>query len=289
MPPDFIFGLIPCATIGIITLALVIVIQRQKQHQQAVARYIQSVAGNENTIDWIYGWDSGYQFFDPENPPPSSKWQPFMIGVQKDNLVLHDPKSNDFRMITQFKPDQVRWFGRPEKYHPGKNELWLHLEIENQWCILKLRMQRPDISNLVRALKVVLPPELVTAYRRHRPYIHYGPVMAQPAQQDIHGAWTLQPPIQLYLTPLWLVALQNSRVIDKIRLENIQDVGALRRLDRPDDNGLVRFNVEGKPKAFALADYQALAAQLAEAAKRTLEEPLLQKQKKKDEDEDEWE
>jgi len=54
---------------------------------------------------------------------------------------------------------------------------------------------------------------------------------------------------------------------------------------KPD--GLVRFNADDVTYAFALDEYETWAADLAEAAKRTLEDPVERKRKSKDDDEDE--
>jgi hypothetical protein len=50
------------------------------------------------------------------------------------------------------------------------------------------------------------------------------------------------------------------------------------------------LNFEGEKLAYAVKDYEVVAAAISEAAKRSLEEPVMQKQKKKDEyDDEEWE
>ncbi len=189
-----------------------------------------------------------------------------------------------------FTPDQLRWFGRPRKYSAGYNDIWLHVERDDGWHLLKLRLYQSDMRNLVRALKQVAPPELVEAYRRRRPYVHRGPIEAQPAAQDIHGAWSLAVPVRLYLMPRCLVILDGQTVLRTIPLEAVQQVGALRRLDAPGARGLVRFRAEEETLAFAVDDHEAVAAALAEAAKRTLEAPLERKQKSRLTDDDpEWE
>jgi hypothetical protein len=143
------------------------------------------------------------------------------------------------------------------------------------------------MRDLVRTLKAITPPELTTAYRRKRPYIHSGPLKAQPATQDIHGAWTLTDAYDLYLTPRFLLILSGETVLRKIPLEAVQEISALRRLDQPKADGLVRFRAGEEPLAFALPQYEAFAQALAEAAKRTLETPLEQKRKGK-KDDDDW-
>ncbi len=184
--------------------------------------------------------------------------------------------------VFSFSPDDIRWFGRPEPYGPGRNEIWLHVEEKRQWRLVKIGLGQVQMADFVRALKPLVDPILVTAYRRRRPYIHLGPVSAQPAEQDIHGAWSLEAAVSLYLMPRYLLLLHDDAVQSLIPLESVQQISALRRLDAPTANGLVRFHTAEANYAFALKDYEAFATALAEAAKRTLEAPVMQKQKGKD-------
>ena len=108
----------------------------------------------------------------------------------------------------------------------------------------------------------------------------------QPAEEDIHGAWTLQDPLELYVMPMQMIVLRGTQVLRTIPLTQVTQVAAMRRIDRPTADGLVRFTVDHEPLAFACKDYQALGQAVAEAAKRSLEQPLLQKQKGKDEDDE---
>ncbi|MEZ4668658.1 MAG: hypothetical protein R3E39_12165 [Anaerolineae bacterium] len=182
--------------------------------------------------------------------------------------------------------DHLRWFGRPVKYHDGMNDIWLHVETEQGWLLLKLIMHRYVMQDFVRTIKPLTTPELVTAYRRRRPYVHAGPLPAQPASQDIHGAWTLGEAVTLYLMPRHLIIMDGSRVMRKLELEDIQDIKALRRLDAPQADGLLRFRAEEADFAFAIKEHEAFAKSLAEAARSTLEASLEQKRKGKAYDED---
>ncbi len=96
----------------------------------------------------------------------------------------------------------------------------------------------------------------------------------------------MDEPVSLYLMPRFLVILQAMKVVRKIPLESVQQIGAFRRLDQPNADGLVRFRADEETLAFAVEPHDGFAAALAEAARRTLEAPIMQKQKKKD-DEDE--
>lgn len=209
-----------------------------------------------------------------------TRWRAGVLAILPDGVQFY-PKTQQMQEHLIFTADQLRWFGRPVKYHGGTNEMWLHLEQAGGWHLLKFGMSRYAMAKLVRALKQIATEEQNRAYRRRRPYVHYGPLHAAPAQQDIHGAWALEEVVTLYLTPSHLVILREGQVLRKFPLASIQQIGAFKRVDAPAADGLLRFQMEGEKFAFALADYEAFALALAEAAKRTLEDPIIRKQKAK--------
>ncbi len=133
----------------------------------------------------------------PQNESPRRSC---VAAIHADRLVFYPLDALEQPQV--FPLERLRWFGRPKKYHYGKNDMWLHFEMAGGWQVICLQLYRTTMQALVRALKEVAPPELVTAYRRRRPYVHFGPADAQPAQQDILGAWTLGAPLSLYLMPL---------------------------------------------------------------------------------------
>lgn len=216
--------------------------------------------------------------------------RPFLIAFDVARVsiyALHTDPPSPFTFV----PAELRWFGRPEKYASGMNTLWLHVERSGTWHRIALRLSRERMMALVRALKAIATPEQVTAYRRRRPYIHVGPLPAHPASQDLLGAWTLEPACALYLMPSHLVVLDGERVARALPLEQLQKISATRRLDQPGGAGLVRFECGTERLAFTLDDHEGFAASLAEAAKRTLEDPVAWERKKKkaiepDDDED---
>jgi hypothetical protein len=216
----------------------------------------------------------------------TSGWKRCMVAITESNLAIY---LNARYMKADFtcSSDELRWFGRPLKYHSDENEIIVHAEAGNEWKVLSLRISRYYMHQFVRAIKLIATPEQVKAYRRSRPYVHYGPVEAYPATQDIHGAWTLAEAVTLYVTPAFLVFLHETRVLRSVPLEQMQHIEALRRLDMPGAQGLVRFKLAEETVALAVDEHTALAHALAEAARRTLEEPIIQKQKKLD-DSEEW-
>lgn len=235
----------------------------------------------EDRQDWFFLHDlAGGRLQIIQINGESSRRVPYVLAAADDRVVFFPLRKHMAPFA--FAPDDIHWFGRPHKYTPGMNTMWVHVERKEGWYLVKFSMDKSRMVRWVRVIKHLTPDDLETAYRRHRPYIHDGPVEAAPAEQDIYGVWTLHPPLSLYLTPLDLVLLNGLRVVRIIPLNTIQNIRYGARLDAPDLNGLVRFTTLNESVAFALPAYERFAANLAEAAKRSLETPIQRKQKPKE-------
>lgn len=210
------------------------------------------------------------------------KWRSYVVAVTPEQIAFYPVNRPGADPGFVLPAAALRWFGRPEKYRPvRKNELRLHAEMDGRWVLVRLWLHREPMQRLVRALKEIATDAQVIAYRRRRPYIHAGPIRAYPAQQDLHGAWTLDDARHLYLTPEFLVLLHGEAVREVFPLAQVQRIAAVQRLDQPGAAGLLRFELGGDPRAFAMPDHEQFAAQMAEAAKRTLEDPVQWQRKKK--------
>ncbi|NWF71037.1 MAG: hypothetical protein HXY40_18295 [Chloroflexi bacterium] len=215
-----------------------------------------------------------------------SRWCASVLVVRPEQITLH-PLTREMQEQEQVPLPALRWFGRPHKYHDGKNDIWLHVEQDERWQVYEIRTPRHYMHKFVRALKQIAHEDMVTAYRRMRPYVHLGPLAAHPAVQDIYGAWQLSDALQLYIMPLYLVILQDMRVLRVVPLHEISDITPLRRLDAPQADGLVRFRAAQETMSFVLEHYQRFAENLAQAARCALEVPPQRKQKSAEDDE-EW-
>jgi hypothetical protein len=212
--------------------------------------------------------------------------RPCVLTVTETGLTVY-PKSRREIKKLEFSHADLRWFGRPKKYTPGFNEMWLHYESDGRWITLKVSAFHTDMAGLVRALKQVATEEQVIHYRRRRPYIHFSYNGAQPATQDIHGAWTLGEQVHLFLTPIMLVIMkEDGQIVRTLKLLDIHQIAAVPRIDTAANDGLVRFKMQGEEFAFALTKHEEFARLLALAAKRSLEDPQMVKGKKADEDEE---
>lgn len=220
-----------------------------------------------------------------------SRWKNCLLIVTHEGITVYPYQAEVIPEIV-CAPSALRWFGRPDKYKNGDNDILIHAEVNDAWQVLGLRMSRGTMQKLVRALKAIATQEQITAYRRWRPYIHYGPVDFHPATQDIYGAWDVGiETYTFYLTPAHIIFIDGEHILRVIDLQKVQKIQSLKRLDAPEAQGVVRFEVEAEKMAFVLNKHEILATQIAEAAKRSLEDPIQQKRKKKDDDEDydDWE
>lgn len=280
-------GIVIAAIAGAMALGTVATI-RESRRRELVQRLLRQILRDEQPL--VCEDSVGLRFRIDTINGGRTNWRQFLVAVTPAALLIQ-PITREPGQQFSVTPAQIRWFGRPQKYSSGSNELWLHTEIDGEWVLIRLRLYRQRMQAVIRALKTIVSPEQVTAYRRQRPYVHFGPVQARPATQDVLGAWTLADPVTLYLTPAVLVVLDGRMVSAAIPLETVQKVSAIKRLDQPRAPGLVRFESKGEMIAFALGQHEEFAAALAEAAKRTLEDPILWQRKKKkgeiDEEEDE--
>lgn len=210
------------------------------------------------------------------------KWQRCILFVGHKRLAIYPyPPKPDSAPILNIEPQELRGFWRPLAYHDKRNELWLHADFVQHWQILKLRAYRSVMYDIVRALKEISSPEQVKAYRRQRPYLHQGPSPVLPAKQSLTGEWELFNPVELYLMPLHLVILKEGIVQRVLDIAAVQSIAALKRMEGGEPVGVLRFSHDGEIFAFATNDYETWANTIAEAAKRSLEEPVMQKAKNK--------
>ncbi len=282
MPPE---GVV-CSAFAILFFILFLRVRHEMRLEKAVKALVERLKSDAGNLLELNYPIASVQLEQP-GYPPVQRWRRGVLEITVETIAIHW-RTLAMDQSTAFSPADLRWFGRPRKYTSGENEIWLHFEGKGEWWLLKIRLGREPMRMLVRALKAAAPPELVTAYRRRRPYVHVGPLVAQPATQDLQGAWHLQDAVTVYLMPRFLVVMQGTGVLRVIPLESMQEIGALRRLDEPRADGLVRFQAEQETFAFAAKGHEQFAESLAQAARLTLEDPLERKQKKQDDDAYEW-
>jgi hypothetical protein len=213
------------------------------------------------------------------------EWKKAILFIGHKRIAIYPyPPKEDSQPIVSIDPQELRGFWRPKAYHDERNEVWIHAESVEHWGILKLRTWKSVMQDIIRALKEVHSPEQVKAYRRSRPYPHLGPSPVLPAKQSLTGEWELFNAVELYLMPLHLVIMKEGILQRVLHIEAVQNIAALKRMEGGEPVGIVRFVHDEENFAFATNEYEAWASSIAEAAKRSLEEPMMQKQKSKEGD-----
>ncbi len=244
-----------------------------------------------NPLYWFGGTTRGSTRFRVQvigSQEPASRWQSCLFSVELDGIHLY-PHTRKWDIHLHFAPAALRWFGRPQKYHPGSNDIWLHYERGGQWQVLTLRTTHYAMQHFVRAMKQIATPEQVTAYRRQRPYIHAGPLPAWRAEEDLYGVWTVESqPLAIYLMPATLIELQGDQVVRTLPLETIQGIEVMQRRDVASADGIVRFrhvgDGVGEQIAYTTPAFVPFAEALITACKRWLEQPPIIYGKKGDEE-----
>jgi hypothetical protein len=195
------------------------------------------------------------------------------------NYVAIYPLTVRMQEAFTFNTDDIRWFSLVRGYSDLEREIALDLEKDLQWVDLRIRMDKASIKKLTEAMEPIAPNTVLFTRSRRRPNVRPDPVQAWPATQDIHGAWTLDDPVKLCITPLYLVVLRDGYVQNSFLLPALENIRADKRLDNPDAAGLVRFTAADETFAYAVNDYAGFAEALAGAIKRNVEESAGQKQK----------
>ncbi|GEM_PF-2103807 len=268
----------------VISLTAVVIFLGIQNHNAVSARYRRLRPRHTLFEDNLYN----YSAIKIASPATKATWQNGFLFITSKQVVAYPKKLGNDTPLFDIAPHQIEGFWRPTKYEEGDNTLELHGNVDGKWTIIRAKMSKTRMFALVRALKQIVSEDITRAYRQRRPYIYREPETAQLAKQNIHGAWELEAPFRLYLMPSALVFLDEINGVERmIPLRDILKIAALRRLDA-EKGGLVRFSLAstGETVAITVEDYEAWGKAIAIAARRTLEEPLIQKQKKSKESEE---
>lgn len=135
-------------------------------------------------------------------------------------------------------------------------QLWIHIE-SHLWYLLKFQFDhvqtRGGFRELRRVLDSITDDDLQFAYQLEAPYIHLGTIHSHEVNADDNG-WILEDRIQLFLTPLYLVVMdEKGFILYKISVRNIN---AIEVVHEEDGQGIIQLTVDGAYHSFALQDYQ---------------------------------
>lgn len=222
---------------------------------------------------------------------PADSWTHAILFVSNKHIVAYPrktPKDVDVPIIS-ILGHEIEGFWRPEKYTEGINRIEIHAIVDGQWTILRAKLTRSRMQALVRALKGLVDDDIIRAYRQRRPYVYHPPETAYLAVQDLYGMWEHQDPFTLYLTPATLVFMgQDDHVERVIKLRDIQNLRVVPPEETSMEYGLVCFKQTStlEDVAVAVKNSESWSTSIAQAARRTLEEPVTRKGKLPDVDSD---
>lgn len=142
-------------------------------------------------------------------------------------------------------------------------QLWIHIE-SIMWYLLKFQFEhvqtRGGFRELRRVLDSVSEEGVQIGYQLEAPYIHLGTTIAQEVNSDDDG-WILEDEVQLFLTPLYLVILDETGFyLYKLALSQVSDV---QMIDIHNEKGIIHLTVDGTYQSFALHDYRRWAQLLS--------------------------
>lgn len=164
-----------------------------------------------------------------------------------------------------FNTQNMMWFGHIQHIDETISEICLDLDVDDVWYTVWVRMLRPDMKDFVAELEHVSPEMLLFNRNRYHPHIRHNPIKAHWIDVENSNRWKINSVSELYLTPLYLVALIHTFVSQVIPIDSIQSfkVEAIaessndyRILRLMTDIGLADFVIQNDP------DFEALLAQL---------------------------
>ncbi|MEO8613036.1 MAG: hypothetical protein ABI690_34405 [Chloroflexota bacterium] len=167
-------------------------------------------------------------------------WKPCKIEVFSTYAVLY--VGSIWRRDTlTCNAHNLKWMGHIQ--HIGKNigEICLDLDVDGIWYTVWVRMLMPDTKDFVAALTQILPESLHLKRNRERPNIRHTPIQAYLLDMENRTQQKSKNPLELYLTPLYLVVVMNTFVAHTIPVDSIESFKVESAPELPDDSRLLRL------------------------------------------------
>jgi hypothetical protein len=179
-----------------------------------------------------------------------------------------------------FNQHNIRWLGD----RSGRDEVLLDLDMDGRWFTLTINAGK-SAKALVDDLRELTPVHIDTARNRRRPNRRYPPIHAFTTTQNLQGFWHNHEAVRLSLTPLWLVVLQQDRVVNIIAIDDVQNVRCIKHPTALDDAVLLlQFDTtENEQFAFSITD-ATFPEQLAQVTQEAIDDVPLQKRKHEESD-----
>jgi hypothetical protein len=161
--------------------------------------------------------------------------KPSIFKALNTNGARKQPAQSRWRRPTlTFNAGNMRWIGHIQHIDETVSELCLDLDVDGIWYTLWVRMFRHDARDFASALDQIAPDSLHTKRNRLRPNVRHAPVQAHPKSSEDHN-WQSDKPVELYVTPLYLVVLVNTFVACAIPVDSITAFNVVISPDLPGD------------------------------------------------------
>jgi hypothetical protein len=116
----------------------------------------------------------------------------------------------------------LKWMGHIQHIDKNISEICFDLDVDGIWYTVWVRMLTPEIKDFVAALTQILPASLHFKRNRERPNIRHRPIQANLLDIENPNRQKASDPLELYLTPLYLVIVMNTFVGQAIPVDSIE-------------------------------------------------------------------
>ena len=181
-------------------------------------------------------------------------------------LTLRDSRDGQQRFINFA---YMQWVSAVLMAEDGTAQVVIHVEANQQWRLLHLRLAQTDMVLLTKVLRRVLPSARLNL---DKPVIKpIGPIAARVVEESLQGEITLGQEVKLYILPHLLIVLHDDTVRAKLDMSSFRRVLSIERISRKFDSvlnpntpeGMVRIHSLYETAAFALPQYRQLAEELS--------------------------
>jgi hypothetical protein len=171
------------------------------------------------------------------------------------------------RPTLTFNPANMMWIGHLQHIDEQISEICLDLDTDGIWSTVWVRMLRHDARDFAAVLDRIAPDALQAKRNRLHPNIRYMPVQAHQIGLEGDGRQS-DKPVELYLTPLYLVVLVNTFVSRTIPVDSIDSFNITVSPDLPDDWRRLEFVTGSGTINYAIPYSPELEQRLIQAVRR---------------------
>ena len=175
----------------------------------------------------------------------------------------------------RFSGDNIQWLGRYKNW----NSVNLDICLDQNWYIVHLNPHN-DESQILEKILSRTPEKLRRSRYFYRPEIRtYSGARAHIMTRTLQGIFQTHEAVELYVTPLWMVVLNNDRVYQQHFIDDIKDIRSSQHpMNTQSDTQILTFEVKDKAYAYALKNTD-FVTRLSDAAREGIDKASMRKKK----------